>query len=157
MNEGDKLKVKGQVKVTEVKVNQGRTSVGNKAQYVQVRGVRVQAVAGSVRQSWKEQVVESCLTVAPAMRHHIIGPKGTTIARIEAECRGVRVSIPPPKDLKDHTVRVRGPERQVAAAVSEAVLQREQHVVATPTSGAISSGLGVPPSPRYTHTSRTCG
>ena len=67
------------------------------------------------------------------MRHHIIGPKGATIARIGAQCRGVRVSVLPSKDLQDHTVRVRGPARQVAAAVSclEAVLQREQHVVAS--------------------------
>ena len=151
MSEGDEVKVEGQIKVTEVKVNseceaprkvmvtevkvkvnEGRTTVGNKSQHVQARrDVRVQVAAGSVRQSWSEQVVEFCLTVALAMRHHIIGPKGTTITRIEAQCRGVRVSVPPPKDLKD--VRVRGPAGQVAAAVSclEAVLQREQHVVAS--------------------------
>ena len=133
MSELEKLKVEGQVKVMEVKVNKGRTTVGNKTQHVQARSVRVQAAAGSVRQSWKEQVVESCLTVAPTMRHHIIGPKSATIAWIEAECRGVRVSVPPPKDLKDHTVRVQGLAHQMAAAVSclEAVLQREQHVVAS--------------------------
>ena len=145
MSEGDEVKVEGELKVTEanvtsecktprkVKVNRGHTTTGNKGQHVQARAVREQAAAGSVRQSWSEQVVESCLTVAPAMRHHIIGPKGTTITTIEAQCRGVRVSVPPPKDLKDHTVRVRGPARQVAAAMSclEAVLQREQHVVAS--------------------------
>ena len=116
-------------KVREVKVNQVRTTVGNKGHHVQARqrGVRAQAWC----ESWSEQVVESCLTVAPAMRHHIIGPKGATIARIEAQYRGVRVSVPPSKDLQDHTMRVRGPARQVAAAVSclEAVLQWEQHVV----------------------------
>ena len=71
------------------------TTVGNKAQHVQTRSVRVQAAEGSVRKSCKQQVVESCLTVTQAMRHHIIGPKSAAIARIEAECRGVRGSVPP--------------------------------------------------------------
>lgn len=50
---------------------------------------------GEIRESWKEEAVESTLTVAPYLRGHITAPGGATIKRLEEQCAGVMVEVPP--------------------------------------------------------------
>ncbi|KAG0716317.1 hypothetical protein GWK47_009985 [Chionoecetes opilio] len=68
----------------------------------------------SVRDSWK---VEVDVAAAPHMRRCIVGPGGATLKKVQQEFPGVQVKVPPPRDAVTATVTVRGPPRQVTAAV----------------------------------------
>ena len=81
-------------------------------------GTEWQRAPNSVRCSWKEEVAEATVAVAPNMRRCIVGPGGATLREVHHRFAGVRVTVPPPKDTVTATVRVRGPQQQVAAAVT---------------------------------------
>uniref|UniRef100_A0A0P4W5C3 K Homology domain-containing protein n=1 Tax=Scylla olivacea TaxID=85551 RepID=A0A0P4W5C3_SCYOL len=81
-------------------------------------GPATQRALDSVRCSWQEEVAEATVPVAPCMRRCIVGPRGTTLREVHQQFAGVRVTVPPPKDAVTATVKVRGPPRQVAAAVA---------------------------------------
>ena len=76
------------------------------------------APQNSVRDSWKQQVVDIVVPVAPHMRRCIVGPRGAILKQVQQEFVGVRVTVPPPLDAVTDTVRVRGPPRQVAETVT---------------------------------------
>ena len=71
----------------------------------------------SVRDSWKEEVLDTTLPVAPHMRRCIVGPRGATLKQVHQEFVGVRVTVPPPLDAVTATVRVRGPPGQVGGTL----------------------------------------
>ena len=75
------------------------------------------AAQPSVRDSWKEEVLDTTLPVAPHMRRCIVGPRGATLQQVHQEFVGVRVTVPPPLDAVTATVRVRGSPRQVGGAL----------------------------------------
>ncbi|MPC67199.1 Vigilin [Portunus trituberculatus] len=77
-----------------------------------------QRPSNSVRCSWQEEVAEAAVLVVPFMRRYIVGPRGATLQKIHQLFAGVRVTVPLPKDAVTTTVRVRGPPRQVTAAVA---------------------------------------
>ncbi|XP_045114004.1 neurofilament medium polypeptide-like [Portunus trituberculatus] len=81
-------------------------------------GSGTQRAPNSVRCSWEEKAAEAAVPVAPPMRRCIVGPRGATLRQVHQQFAGVRVTVPPPKDTVTATVRVRGPPRQVAAAVA---------------------------------------
>ncbi|MPC38168.1 Vigilin [Portunus trituberculatus] len=81
-------------------------------------GSAKQRALNSVRCSWQEEAAEVAVPVAPPMRRCIVGPRGATLQEVHQQFAGVRVTVPPPKDTVTTTVKVRGPPRQVAAAVA---------------------------------------
>lgn len=96
-----------------------------------VRGPRRQvaaAVAFLETELEKEEQTESCITVAPHLRRHIIGPGGATIRRMEQQFRGVRLTMPPLHDRASHNVWLEGPRSQVPGAVCfiKSVLQEAE-------------------------------
>ena len=83
----------------------------------------------SVRASWKKEVLDTTLAVAPHQRRCIVGPRSATLKQVLHEFPGVRVMVPPPLDAVTDTLRVRGPPQQVAGTVArlKALLHRSAH------------------------------
>ena len=58
----------------------------------------------SVGASWKQEVLDITLAVAPHQRRCIVGPRGATLKQVHHEFPGVRVTVPPPLDAVTDTV-----------------------------------------------------
>ena len=76
------------------------------------------AANNSVGASWKQEVLDTTLAVAPHQRRCIVGPRGATLKQVYHEFPGVRVTVPPPLDAVTDTVRMRGLPQQVAGTVA---------------------------------------
>ena len=72
----------------------------------------------SVGASWKQEMQDIMLAVAPHQRRCIVGPRGATLKQVHHEFAGVCVTVPPPLDTVTDTVRVRAPPQQVAGTMA---------------------------------------
>ena len=70
------------------------------------------------RQERRRVVVK--VEVPPAMRCHVVGPRGQTLRRLAQEHPAVRVTVPPPSDTRTATVTISGP-RHEAAKVADCI------------------------------------
>ena len=86
---------------------------------VRVRGPARQ-VAGTMARLkallHKGEVIKAELAVTPRQRCHVVGPVGATVKTLLQEFSDVAVTVPPPKDRKSCTVRLKGPRCQVTGA-----------------------------------------
>ena len=98
---------------------QAATAAPKKATPAPRRNIRraPKAANNSVGASWKQEVLDTTLAVAPHQRRCIVGLRGATLKQVLHEFPGVRVTVPPPLDAVTDTVRVRGPPQQVAGTV----------------------------------------
>ena len=64
------------------------------------------AANNSVRASWKQEVLDTILAVAPHQRQCIVGPRGATLKQVCHEFPGVHVMVPPLLDAVTNTVRM---------------------------------------------------
>ena len=86
-----------------------------------------------VRQSWAQETVTVVLQVAPNMRGHVVGHGGEVLRTLAREYPGVRVMVPPRRDIQTTTVTIRGLPAQVTAVhgcISARLKagQRKQHL-----------------------------
>uniref|UniRef100_A0A0P4VVI4 K Homology domain-containing protein n=1 Tax=Scylla olivacea TaxID=85551 RepID=A0A0P4VVI4_SCYOL len=74
------------------------------------------ASAPKSRPLLREHVARLTVPVPLAQRRLVVGHRGETLQRLQAEYGGVRVTVPPPKDKTAKGVTLRGPRGQVEAA-----------------------------------------
>ena len=111
---------------TERRAARRRRRRKNKVQHEDNGGERP-LVCGKKNKKRQESTVKVAVPVPPNRRRHVIGTWGESIRQLQHQYPAVRVSVPPPQDLKSREVMIEGPKTQ-AEAVAQQITLRLQAV-----------------------------